>query len=61
MKKSELEMLANLLRNEYGLSENGKWEITNAYKESDGWHITVKPMKNNEPENDEGAENDRNE
>lgn len=57
MKKSELEMLANLLRNEYGFSENGTWEITNAYREGDGWHITVKPLKDKELENDEGAEN----
>jgi hypothetical protein len=56
MKKSELEMLANLLRNEYGLSDNGHWQIINAYKEGDGWHLIVTELKDDEKT--EGAEND---
>ena len=41
MKKSELEKLANILRNEYGLSDNGHFEITTATKEGDCWLLTV--------------------
>ena len=55
MKKSELEKLANLLRNEYGLSENGRWEITTATKEDGCWLLTVQEMK--DVEKTEGAEN----
>jgi hypothetical protein len=51
-------MLANLLRNEYGFSENGNWEITNAYKESDGWHLIVTELKDDEKT--EEAENESN-
>ena len=56
MKKSELEMLANLLRNEYGLSDNGSWEITTATKEDGCWLLTVQELKDDEKT--EGAEND---
>lgn len=55
MKKSELEMLTILLRNEYGLSDCEHWQITAATKEYDCWMLTVQPLK------DEGAENDSNE
>ena len=55
MKKSELEMLANLLRNEYGLSDNGRWEITAATKEDGCWLLTVQELKDDEKT--EGAEN----
>ena len=51
MKKSELEMLAILLRNEYGLSDCEHWQITAATKEDGRWLLTVQPLK------DEGAEN----
>jgi hypothetical protein len=57
MKKSELEMLANLLRNEYGLSDNGCWEITTATKEDGCWLLTVQELKDDEKT--EGVENDR--
>jgi hypothetical protein len=56
MKKSELEKLANILRNEYGLSDNGHFEITTATKEGDCWLLTVQELKDDE--NTEGAEND---
>ena len=39
MKKSELEQLAWLLRNEYGSADCRHWQIMNAYKEGDGWHL----------------------
>ena len=55
MKKSELEKLAVILRNEYGLSEMGHFEITTATKEGDCWLLTVQEMHD-----DEGAENDSN-
>ena len=58
MKKSELEMLANLLRNEYSLSENGRWEITTATKEDGCWLLTVQELKDDEKT--EGAENENN-
>lgn len=58
MKKSELEMLANLLRNEYGLSGNGRWEITTATKEDGCWLLTVQELKDDEKT--EGAENESN-
>ena len=51
MKKSELEMLAIILRNEYGLSDCGNWQITAATKEDGCWLLTVQPLR------DEGAEN----
>jgi hypothetical protein len=59
MKKSELEMLANLLRNEYGLSDNGRWEITTATKEDGCWLLTVQELKDDEKT--EGAENENHE
>ena len=52
--KSELERLAIILRNQYGLSENGRWEITAAAKENGCWLLTVQEMK----DDDEGAENE---
>jgi hypothetical protein len=55
MKKSELEMLAILLRNEYGLSDCEHWQITAATKEDGCWLLTVQPLK------DEGAENENHE
>lgn len=59
MKKSELEKLANILRNEYGLSDNGHFEITTATKEGDCWLLTVQELKDDEKT--EGAENESNE
>jgi len=56
MKKSELEMLANLLRNEYGLSDKRRWEITKATKEDGCWLLTVQELKDDEKT--EGAANE---
>ena len=55
MKKSELEMLAIILRNEYGLSDCGNWQITAATKEDGCWLLTVQELKDDEKT--EGAEN----
>ena len=52
-------MLANLLRNEYGLSDNGRWEITTATKEDGCWLLTVQELKDDEKT--EGAENENHE
>ena len=52
--KNDLLRLAELLNNEYGLSNNGKWEIVAAAKEGDGWLLTVTEIK----EISEGAENE---
>lgn len=52
--KNDLLRLAELLNNEYGLSNNGKWEIVAATKEGDGWLLTVTEIK----EISEGAENE---
>ena len=54
MKQSELEKIAIVLRNEYGLSDMGHYEITAAAKEDGCWLLTVQEMKND----DEGAENE---
>jgi hypothetical protein len=48
-----------LLRNEYGLSDNGRWEITTATKEDGCWLLTVQELKDDEKT--EGAENADNE
>jgi hypothetical protein len=56
MKKSELEQLAWILRNEYGSADYGHWQIMNAYKEGDGWHLIVTELKD-----DEETKNDSNE
>ena len=55
MKKNELEQLVNLLKNEYGLSDNDHWEVTAAAKEDGCWLLTV--TKTIE---DKGAENESN-
>jgi hypothetical protein len=55
MKKSELEQIAWILRNEYGSADFGHWQIINAYKEGDGWHLIVTELKDDEKT--EGAEN----
>jgi hypothetical protein len=53
VKQTELERLCIILRNEYGLTGLGHYEITAATKENDCWLLTVQEMKT-------GAENESN-